>query len=101
MKDIQDVEWDLEAFQDLETDAETKTLIRAVVEHKLQSDKSIDFIKGKGTGLIILLHGYAILSILPISETMGADMIPEDQVPGRHLLQKGMFTLKFMLKLFR
>ena len=48
----------------METDAETKTLIQAVVQHKLDSDKSIDFVKGKGTGLIILLHGYDAVSTL-------------------------------------
>ena len=58
VQDIRDVEWNNEAFKNLETDAETKTLIQAVVQHKLESDKSIDFIKGKGTGLIILLHGF-------------------------------------------
>ena len=57
VKDIQDVQWNVEAFEDLEADTETKTLIQAVVKHKLASDKSIDFVKGKGTGLIILLHG--------------------------------------------
>jgi hypothetical protein len=63
VKDIRDVEWNVEAFEDLEADAETKTLIQAVVQHKLDSDKSIDFVKGKGTGLIILLHGFVALSL--------------------------------------
>ena len=63
VKEIRDVEWNVETFQDLEADAETKTLIQAVIQYKLESDKSIDFIKGKGTGLIILLHGFVLPSL--------------------------------------
>jgi hypothetical protein len=54
------VEWNVDAFNDLEADAETKTLITALVQHKIETDKGIDFVKGKGAGLVILLHGFVV-----------------------------------------
>ncbi|KAK3361879.1 hypothetical protein B0T24DRAFT_670835 [Lasiosphaeria ovina] len=54
---IQDVAWNKEAFEHLVVDQETKDLIHALVTSKLQTEQSTDLIKGKGNGLIILLHG--------------------------------------------
>jgi hypothetical protein len=33
-------------------------LIEALVKHKIDSELGLDPIRGKGTGLIILLHGF-------------------------------------------
>jgi hypothetical protein len=55
------VDWNANAFEDLVVDMDTKTLIEAVVQRSLESDKSIDFVKGKGAGLVILLHGFVVM----------------------------------------
>jgi hypothetical protein len=54
---IEPVIWDKAAFGNLAIDADTKELIQALIRNKIKSDQSIDFVKGKGTGLIVLLHG--------------------------------------------
>jgi hypothetical protein len=54
---IEPVIWDKAAFGNLAIDADTKELIEALIRNKIESDQSIDFVKGKGTGLIVLLHG--------------------------------------------
>ena len=60
ISDIKDVEWNAEAFEHLVLAEETKELIRALVQNKIDSKESIDFVPGKGTGLIVLLHGYGL-----------------------------------------
>ena len=57
MDHIADVKWNKQAFGSLEIDREAKELIQALVENKLAAEKSTDMISGKGSGLIILLHG--------------------------------------------
>lgn len=54
---IKPVVWDKEAFGNLAIESDTKELIQALVRNKIKADQSIDFVKGKGTGLIVLLHG--------------------------------------------
>lgn len=59
--DISPVTWNTQAFEDLvisnEHDSDTKGLIAALVQNKIASEQSIDFVEGKGTGLVLLLHG--------------------------------------------
>jgi len=57
---IKDVTWNTKAFDHLVIAPETKELIRALVQNKIDSKESIDFVPGKGTGLIVLLHGYEV-----------------------------------------
>ena len=54
---ISDVEWNNEAFDSLVVDDDTKVMITALITNKIDADKSTDLIKGKGSGLMILLHG--------------------------------------------
>ncbi|CAG7561233.1 unnamed protein product [Fusarium equiseti] len=54
---IQPVHWNKQAFRHLVIDEEIKDIIQALVTSKLATDNTTDFIQGKGSGLIILLHG--------------------------------------------
>ncbi|KAK5674042.1 hypothetical protein LTS10_013207 [Elasticomyces elasticus] len=60
--DIHSVTWNKRAFEDLvihnDENSDTKELIQALIQNKIQADQSIDFVEGKGTGLVLLLHGY-------------------------------------------
>lgn len=55
------MEWNKHAFEDLVIDPDSKLLIQALVRNKIELDKGIDFIEGKGTGLVVLLHGFVTL----------------------------------------
>jgi hypothetical protein len=57
---LSDVEWNKQAFDSLVVDAETKTLITAMVTNQIDAEKNTDLISDKGNGLIVLLHGYEI-----------------------------------------
>jgi hypothetical protein len=57
VRDIKPVIWHTDSFNNLVVPKETKELIEALVKHKIDSDLGLDFVRGKGTGLIILLHG--------------------------------------------
>ena len=54
---MRDVNWNKQAFKDLIMADATKELILALVENLLEARKSTDVISGKGSGLIVLLHG--------------------------------------------
>ncbi|KAK4638903.1 hypothetical protein QC761_703490 [Podospora bellae-mahoneyi] len=55
---IIEVEWDKRAFENLVlSDVKTKDLIKALVTTQVAAEKGTDIIKGKGKGLILLLHG--------------------------------------------
>ncbi|KEZ40093.1 hypothetical protein SAPIO_CDS9107 [Scedosporium apiospermum] len=54
---MHNVAWDKAAFKNLVIDDESKDLIEALVTTKLETEQGTDLIKGKGQGLIILLHG--------------------------------------------
>ena len=41
-------------------DGDTKELILALIKNKIDADQGIDFVDGKGTGLVLLLHGYIV-----------------------------------------
>ena len=57
VEDVQSVEWNKAAFKSLAIAAETKQLIEALITNKIEASEGVDFVDGKGTGLIILLHG--------------------------------------------
>jgi hypothetical protein len=54
---ITQVKWNIEAFESLVVDRETKELISALVTNQISAEKSTDLMSGKGNGLFILLHG--------------------------------------------
>ncbi|EPE33628.1 P-loop containing nucleoside triphosphate hydrolase [Glarea lozoyensis ATCC 20868] len=54
---LSDVKWNKQAFDSLVVDAETKTLITAMVTNQIDAEKNTDLISDKGNGLIVLLHG--------------------------------------------
>lgn len=54
---MQDVLWNKKAFEHLVIDDGIKDIIEALVTSGIDSEQGTDLIKGKGTGLIILLHG--------------------------------------------
>jgi hypothetical protein len=54
---ISDVQWDNKAFENLVIDNETKHLIQSLISSRMAVEKSTDLIRGKGNGLIMLLHG--------------------------------------------
>ncbi|KAL9112821.1 MAG: hypothetical protein Q9227_002898 [Pyrenula ochraceoflavens] len=51
------VDWNEEAFTSLAVDDDTKELVEALVTNKIEADKGTDLVAGKGSGLIMLLHG--------------------------------------------
>ncbi|EOD44784.1 putative aaa family atpase protein [Neofusicoccum parvum UCRNP2] len=57
VQNITPVEWNKQAFESLAVDKETKELITALVTNKVAADEATDVISGKGSGLIVLLHG--------------------------------------------
>ena len=54
---MKEVVWDEKAFHSLVVPDDTKDVIRALVTHRITSPLSPDIIRGKGSGLLILLHG--------------------------------------------
>ncbi|KAI1742631.1 hypothetical protein F4680DRAFT_411273 [Xylaria scruposa] len=54
---VNDVDWDEKAFDSLVIDPDTKDVIQALVTNKVQNSMSTDLLRGKGSGLILLLHG--------------------------------------------
>lgn len=59
LRNIKEVTWDKNAFQDLVMDEKKKKLLEAlvVVQGDRSQNKVPDVIEGKGNGLILLLHG--------------------------------------------
>lgn len=57
MEYLEDVRWNVEAFNCLVINPATKDLIRAVIMNKLSGLAHNDLISGKGNGLFMLLHG--------------------------------------------
>ncbi|KAF5357305.1 hypothetical protein D9758_005893 [Tetrapyrgos nigripes] len=56
--DVMDIEWNPELFDQLELPLETKAFVRSMVEGQYQNEHSaeLDFVLGKGSGLIFNLH---------------------------------------------
>ena len=61
---IEPVRWHVNAFDNLAIKDDSKELMEALVKNKIQSDQGLDFVSGKGTGLIILLHGFVFCALL-------------------------------------
>ncbi|KAJ2992277.1 hypothetical protein NUW58_g2220 [Xylaria curta] len=54
---VNDVDWDEKAFDNLVIDPDSKDVIQALVTNKVHNSTSTDLVRGKGGGLILLLHG--------------------------------------------
>ncbi|KAI8691924.1 AAA domain-containing protein [Fusarium sp. Ph1] len=55
---LQEVAWNMVAFESLQLEATTKHLVQALVKgHKANSTAFDDVVPGKGQGLVFLLHG--------------------------------------------
>ena len=54
---ISPVVWNMQAFDSLVVDEDTKELVKALVTNQLTAEKATDLMEGKGNGLVILLHG--------------------------------------------
>ncbi|PVI02117.1 P-loop containing nucleoside triphosphate hydrolase protein [Periconia macrospinosa] len=54
---ISDIQWNKNAFKTLAIEDESKELVNALVNNKINADKATDTVMGKGNGLILLLHG--------------------------------------------
>ena len=57
------MEWSPQTFHSVEIEPESKELIEALVRNKIEREEGIDFVRGKGTGLVVLLHGYALAPV--------------------------------------
>ncbi|KAK7436711.1 hypothetical protein VKT23_018965 [Stygiomarasmius scandens] len=55
--DVQDVQWNPGAFDNLQLFPESKAFVRALVETHIEKPNDMDFVRGKGAGLIFNLHG--------------------------------------------
>lgn len=55
---IEKVVWNTRVFESLEIEQDSKDLIEALVRYKIERDEGIDSVSGKGSGLVVLLHGY-------------------------------------------
>ena len=60
VENVEPIIWNKAAFENLAAPDDTKMLITALITNKIKSTESMDFVQGKGTGLIVLLHGYDI-----------------------------------------
>lgn len=54
---IEDVPWNTDAFDFLVIEDRMKELVKAVVTNQIHAAESTDLIRGKGSGLTLLLHG--------------------------------------------
>lgn len=60
---IEDVVWNADAFKFLVIEERMKELVQAVVTNQIHAAESTDLIRGKGSGLTMLLHGYVRKSL--------------------------------------
>ncbi|EXJ71047.1 uncharacterized protein A1O5_06040 [Cladophialophora psammophila CBS 110553] len=54
---ISEVDWNVEAFENLLIERKARNLILALVSNQIGAERSTGLIAGKGNGLILLLHG--------------------------------------------
>lgn len=54
---IENVVWNTDAFNFLAIEDRMKELVKAVVTNQIHATESTDLIRGKGSGLTMLLHG--------------------------------------------
>ncbi|TKA77498.1 hypothetical protein B0A49_00788 [Cryomyces minteri] len=71
---IKPVQWNKESFNSLAIDSNTKEMIEALVKNKIEADKATDVIAGKGSGLIVLLHGVAEIAEKPLYRVTCGDI---------------------------
>ena len=93
---IEQVTWRTESFKNLAVPGDTKQLIEALVKHKIDSELGLDPIRGKGTGLIILLHGFACPRL---SWSTTADDSAVDLVLGKPSRLTGEDILRLMVEI--
>ncbi|KAK4972111.1 hypothetical protein LTR42_006617 [Elasticomyces elasticus] len=74
VKNIRPVRWNKAAFDSLAIGDDHKLLTEALVRNKIDRDQGIDFIEGKGTGLIVLLHGVAEIAEKPLYRVTCGDV---------------------------
>ncbi len=53
-----EIQWDDDSFKTLVMDEDLKEMIMALVTNTLEPERSTDFFRGKGNGLVLLFHGY-------------------------------------------
>lgn len=70
---LRDVAWNMVTFESLQLEKATKHLVQALIKgHKANSTAFDDLVPGKGQGLVFLLHGYVVCSLIkcsPVNET--------------------------------
>lgn len=55
---IEDIHWNMEAFEHLDIDSNKKEIVKTLIEsHTQKAAQFDDFVPGKGRGLIFALHG--------------------------------------------
>lgn len=57
IEQLDPIQWNKKAFDQLVLDKRTKELVKALVEVRISAERMEDVIEGKGNGLIMLLHG--------------------------------------------
>ncbi|KAI1300902.1 hypothetical protein F5Y03DRAFT_363254 [Xylaria venustula] len=57
IRNVKDVDWDEKAFENLVIDPDSKDVVQALVTNKIENSISTHLVRGKGSGLILLLHG--------------------------------------------
>lgn len=60
--DVNDIEWQPDMFDQLERSDENKKLMTALIESHCKEAKELDFVQGKGVGLVFNLHGMSLIS---------------------------------------
>lgn len=88
VENVQPIVWNKAAFDSLAAPDDTKMLITALITNKIKSTESMDFVQGKGTGLIVLLHGCVMPSAFRQDEDL-ADEYTEDLALARHSPRRG------------
>ncbi|XDG05445.1 hypothetical protein ABKA04_005060 [Annulohypoxylon sp. FPYF3050] len=54
---VKEITWNKDIFKKVELHSESKELIIALVSNTIETEKNTDLVRGKGNGLILLLHG--------------------------------------------
>ncbi|KAK7731873.1 hypothetical protein SLS63_005170 [Diaporthe eres] len=71
---IEDVVWNTDAFKFLVIEDRMKELVQAVVTNQIHAAESTDLIRGKGSGLTMLLHGVAEVAKKPLYRVTCGDI---------------------------
>ncbi|KAK8057864.1 hypothetical protein PG996_011801 [Apiospora saccharicola] len=80
------IDWNKDAFRQLVLDEKTKEMIHALVDVQKSRDKAMDdIIKGKGNGLILLLHGSPEIAEKPLYRVTCGDIGTDAQEVEKYL----------------